>query len=272
MRAGMHWLAGVAVALAISISGAKSEPQAACPEHLPFGAPRLEQAEPITLLCRRGYALAHDDVRLVPRWTAELLRGAAMWSCGKRQGRFRPDPDLPRGSRAELTDYLRSGYDRGHMAPSGDMRDDAEAEAESFYLSNMAPQEHRMNAGQWAELEAKVRVWAVDRTMVWVLTGPIYEGQPRRLGGPNRLPVPTAFFKVVVDPGTHESISFIMPHRPLGSNMNIARFIVAPEVIERRAGFTLPWPMGGGMNPHATALWVGDEDAWQAAKNRGCAD
>ena len=58
----------------------------------------------------------------------------------ERTENFRPDPAVPSGS-AQLNDYKNSGYDRGHLCPAGDMTFNEQAMSETFYLSNMSPQE-----------------------------------------------------------------------------------------------------------------------------------
>ena len=65
---------------------------------------------------------------------------------------FHPEPSLPAGVRSELSDYRRSGYDQGHVAPNGDMGDEA-SQRDSFSLANMIPQDRNHNAGLWAAIK-----------------------------------------------------------------------------------------------------------------------
>lgn len=55
-----------------------------------------------------------------------------------REGVFFADSRIPAGERAELADFERSGFDRGHLTPSapGWTR---ELQAETFALMNIAP-------------------------------------------------------------------------------------------------------------------------------------
>lgn len=154
----------------------------------------------------------------------------------QRSNRFAPDPELPKGKRAELEDYRGSGYDRGHMAPAADMRWSAQAMEESFYLSNMAPQVGPgMNRGIWSEIESSIRVWVAQRGELFIYTGPIFETLKVAKIGPNQVAVPTHFYKVVFDPIRVETIAFVVPNAP-HPNRKIDEFITSVRDIEQRTG------------------------------------
>lgn len=106
-------------------------------------------------------------------------------------------------------DYRGSGYDRGHMAPAGDMKWSKKAMQQSFYLTNICPQNHSLNSGGWKRLEEKVRTWAARDGSLIVVTGPIIEGNVKRLD--SGVAVPTGFFKVLLAPNANpmRAIGFI---------------------------------------------------------------
>jgi endonuclease G, mitochondrial len=178
-----------------------------------------------TILCRDGYLLLHSSERKTPYWVAERLTPANFVGPGDRKAQgdpFAKDPDLESEGlpAAAPGDYLgkksriqKRSFDRGHMAPAANMKFSEEATTESFYMSNMAPQQGlNLNRHIWADLEAVVRRWACDRRDLYVFTGPIYDEQEPDTLGPAEVAVPTAFFKIAFEPRQKRAIAFILPN------------------------------------------------------------
>ena len=169
------------------------------------------------IIDREGYALGYDYAAKIPRWVTYRLTVAELENPkAARNDDFRPDPNLKRGA-AQLEDYRGSGYDRGHMAPAADMKWSEKTMSESFYLSNMCPQDRQNNGGIWNEIEQTVRGFATKERSVFVVTGPIRRSDiPRETIGPNRVVVPDAFYKVVYDETPPEKmIAFVVDNRPV---------------------------------------------------------
>jgi len=205
-----------------------------CREYTTMGIP----AERGTLLCRKGYALAHNAKYKTPEWVAEHLTKEKASAYLPRKDYFTADPDLPFGERAELSDYKGSGFDRGHMAPAADFRWDSEAYKECYYLSNIVPQVGRgMNQGIWATLENLVRQWAITREELYIYTGPIYSESVDALRtiGKNEIAVPTHLYKIVYDPNKKEAIAVIMPNEELRTE-DMPEYIVTIHTIEQLTG------------------------------------
>ena len=124
-----------------------------------------------------------------------------------RKDSFHPESTLPSQDRAELRDYARSGYDRGHMSPNGDMLDRS-AQAESFSLANMVPQVHVNNAGVWAGIEGATRQLALNEGEVYVVSGPAFIGNDlQRIGN---VLVPTHVWKVLYSPAQKKAGAYIV--------------------------------------------------------------
>ena len=88
---------------------------------------------------------------------------------------------------------------------------------ESFYLSNICPQDPDLNRGIWKELEEQIRLWASENGSLLVVTGPIITDDLRRLGK-NRVGIPKRFFKVVCTQtaGRPEGVGFLFDNRDYG--------------------------------------------------------
>ena len=105
-----------------------------------------------------GYSLEHNEKTEQSFWVAYELTKEEVSGTVKRKDAFRSDPTISTGS-AVLSDYKGSGYDRGHLAPAADMKWSKKVMSESFYMSNMSPQDPSFNRGIWKKLEEKVRDW-----------------------------------------------------------------------------------------------------------------
>jgi endonuclease G len=146
-----------------------------------------------------------------------------------RKDAFHPDPNLPKEIRSELSDYVRSGYDRGHMAPSGDMPTPS-SQAESFSLANMAPQLHANNAGIWEKFENGTRNLAYAGHDVYMVSGPLFEGQTlQRLK--ERVLIPTGFFKAVYDATSGQAGVFVT-----GNGADQRYELISVDELAKRAG------------------------------------
>ncbi|HBA88253.1 MAG TPA: DNA/RNA non-specific endonuclease [Geobacter sp.] len=225
------FIANCCIAVLLTVQVVFAGPLEDCKEKAEYGVPGASGE----IFCRKGYLLAHDPVRKTPIWVIEHLTVDKVTGSLPRKDKFRADPELPKGSRAELSDYKKSGYDQGHMAPSADMAWDEQAMAESFYLSNMVPQVGvGMNRGIWKDLEGKVRKWALDRKSIYVFTGPIYADNYKTIGG-NAVAIPMKLYKIVFDPERKEAISFIMPNEKLKS-ADMEKYLVSVRDVENDTG------------------------------------
>ena len=190
----------------------------ACPEDFQGGKPPAivnpKVAAGTYPLCLSGFATLFSGVTRTSVYSAEHLTAMRIEAARSmvRVDTFHPEPRLPVDVRSELSDYRRSGYDRGHMAPNGDMGDEA-SQRDSFSLANMVPQDHNDNAGLWSAIEEATRNTAVTDGEVYVVTGPLYQGADIAvLQG--RVYVPTGIWKAVYDPIPNEAGAYVVDNRP----------------------------------------------------------
>jgi endonuclease G, mitochondrial len=202
---------------------------------------------------REGYALEHSSVDKIPIWVCERIEGDQLGGSLARDDAFGPDPQLPQGERAELADYRKSGYSRGHMAPAGDQTRDEERKRETFFLSNMAPQVQSHNSPTWSGLEDLARKWVADGKVdvEHVITGgffydPAEEDSRTADGeieyktiGPNHVAVPTHFYKIVLgrSNGQWRGVAFVIEHRAgIGTVRDFTTYVKPIDWIEERTG------------------------------------
>jgi endonuclease G len=187
-----------------------------CPDHyLDARAPEIRNpklAVATRELCYGVFGIMHSGVTRTPLWSAEHLRADNVASAQgmKRDNAFHAEPRLPPGQRAELNDYARSGYDRGHMAPNGDMPDPI-SQRESFSLANMVPQDGDHNRHIWAPIEGAVRKMAKKEGQLYVITGPAFLGSDIRKVG--KVLVPTHLYKVVYSPRQKAAAAWFTENR-----------------------------------------------------------
>ncbi len=187
-----------------------------------------------TLICHTGYCLSYDENYKLAKWVAYELTFEETQGIIGRSDKFKPDPLITRNS-ASLVDYKKSGFDRGHLAPAADMKWSVQAMQESFYLSNMCPQDKSFNRGIWKKLEEEVREYAKHNKQIKVVTGPILqEGLP--VLGPNRVSIPRYFYKALLDYSqpSIKAIAFVMKNEH--SELPLSHFVVSIDSLEKLSG------------------------------------
>ena len=177
----------------------------ACPQFFPGGQPPAlvnpKLGQRTTLLCNDAYAALASGVTHGAIWSAEHPTAASLGQAQgiRREGRFHAEDRLPPDDQAQLADYRRSGFDRGHMTPSGDMPDE-QAQGQTFSLANMVPQTAALNRGIWEGVESAVRHMAEREGELYVVTGPALHGEHLASIGPDGVLVPSSTWKAVYDP------------------------------------------------------------------------
>jgi endonuclease G len=224
-----------------------------CPAHYVDGRlpeirnPKLASAT--RELCYGVFGVMHSGVTRTPLWSAEHLVAENVEAAQalSRENSFHAEPKLPPSQRAELSDYARSGFDRGHMAPNGDMPDRS-AQQESFTLANMVPQDGDNNRHVWAGIEGAVRKMAAKEGALYVITGPAFLGsQLRKVGN---VLVPTHLYKVVYSPRQKAGAAWFVENRadaqpqviPVAELERIVGIVLLPSLTEQQKERMLSLP------------------------------
>ncbi len=194
------------------------------------------------LINHTGYTVSYNCTYRLANWVIYELTSEETKAKVKRKNRFLEDPLLD-SCQVSPNDYLKSGFDKGHLAPSADMCWSQQTMEESFYMTNMSPQKPKFNRGIWKNLEDKTRDWAVENRMIVVISGPVFSDNLKTIGK-NKVTVPDYFFKVIVDlTGTErKGIAFVIPNKYC--KYSIQSFAVSIDRVERLTGldffFQLP--------------------------------
>ena len=203
------------------------------------GYPIISDTLPSRVLERYCYTVSYNKKTRQPNWVMWQLTGDHVLN--RKEGvwnEYREDEELPVDERATLADYASSGYDRGHMCPGGDCNWDDEGRDETYVLSNMCPQNPQLNRGDWKEIEMACRKWAQEYGNIYIVCGPMFfKSQEHEKIGPNQVPVPEAFFKVVlcIDGPTPKGIGFIC--RNTDGNRKKDFYVNTIRQVERITGY-----------------------------------
>ena len=173
---------------------------------LRYGAPPCDQ-----ILTGRHFTIGYSWQFRQAKWVLEIINPLERlldreYADGERLDNFRADQRIPWRFRASLGAYKGSGFDRGHLVASADLRETELQNSETFLLSNMSPQKPKFNRGIWRKLEKAIReLDSQDDIMeTYVLTAPVfYFGKPIETIGDREarhgidIPIPHAFVKSV---------------------------------------------------------------------------
>ena len=180
------------------------------------------------------YTLSYNEKFEQSEWVYYELKKRFVVNGNFSRPFFIEDPKVKTES-ANWRNYKKSGYDKGHLCPAGDMEFDIKAYNDTFYTSNISPQDHNFNAGVWNRLEEKIRYWAIKYDGIYVVTGGVLEASLKTIGKEKVL-VPNYFYKILLDDsnGKYKMIAFLIPNEK--SNKPLYDFVVSVDSIEKMTG------------------------------------
>ena len=194
--------------------------------------PKTKDSEKI--ISHTGYSLLYNEKYKQSNWVAYELTKQETNKIFERSNNFISDPKV-KSVNAFDKDYKGSGYDKGHLAPAADMGWSATTMTESFYYSNMSPQQQGFNRGIWKKLEELVRTWAIENQAVYVVTGPVLSKGLSTIGY-NKIAVPNYYYKVILDykEPNIKGIGFILPNE--SSKSLLQNYAVSIDSVEKVTG------------------------------------
>jgi len=245
----LAWVVALAAACAPppALGGATAPQVPAAPgsPHLALGEPRDADPSDDLLLDHQVFVLSFNVRRQVPNWVAWRLVAEDL-GAAPRSGAFHADELLPPampGPRPR--DYAHSGFERGHMCPSGDRTATETANEETFVMTNMQPQRHALNAGPWEGLERFERSLATAGRQLFVVAGGVFDDQPDTLA--SGIAIPRANFKIIVAVGPGEdaadvttattAYAVLMPNSAAAAGTKWFEHLVSIDEVERQSGY-----------------------------------
>ena len=180
------------------------------------------------------YTLSYNEKYEQAEWVAYRLN-ANMLSNSRFERPFFIEDKLVKTHSADWRNYKKSGYDKGHLCPAGDMKFKKKAFDDTFLTSNISPQKHDFNDGVWNRLEQKVRFWAQKYNSVYVITGGILKNGLKNIGQEN-VAVPEAFYKVLLKKqnNNYKMIAFVVPSQDVDSPLY--EFVIKTDDLEKMTG------------------------------------
>ena len=186
------------------------------------------------LVAHEHFMLSYSEHFEQAEWVGYLLKKEHLTYDVRKRPYFIEDPKVKTKS-ADWRNYKGSGYDRGHLCPAGDRRFSKQAYNETFYTSNISPQDKYFNAGIWNRLELQIRQWTKKYGTLVVFTGGVLEKGLIEIGEED-VDVPKYFYKVVArgDIDNLKLIGFLM--EGVESKKPLEQFTVSIDEIEKLTG------------------------------------
>ena len=180
------------------------------------------------------FKLSYNEDFEQAEWVAYMLKRSHLTYDDRDRPYFIEDPKVKTKS-ADWRNYKGSGYDRGHLCPAGDRRFSEFAYNETFYTSNISPQDREFNAGVWNRLEIQVRQWAKRYGDIFIVTGGVLEEGLDEIGDED-VDVPKYYYKIVAkgDRENLKMIAFLIPNYE--STEPLHHFVVPVDKVEKVTG------------------------------------
>lgn len=205
-------------------------------DYLAYGNELPKTDKPHVVLCKKEFAVGYSTSIKAPLFVVQKLEAEKLTSPNIASGSsFKLDPNLSKTEQPALSDFVNSGFDRGHMAPFEDTNHDEVAANESMMLTNIVAQQPGNNRGIWRVLEDRVRNMSSEAT-IFVISGPIFDQQRPPIG--NSIPVPSKLFKIIINAKTKTITTFVIPNESVPSSA-LPNFISTLAEVSRLTGIDL---------------------------------
>ena len=190
-------------------------------------------ADDAVLIEHLAFTISYIDKYKHAEWVSYMLIGEELQAAKvKRKDNFRVDPKYP--NCANEKDYAKTGYDRGHLFPAANACTDIIMD-ESFYYTNMSPQDPSLNRGTWKKMEDKVRKWAIEYDTIYVVSGAYLTDNLEVIG--RDVVVPVYYYKIILvnTKKTQQAIAFFIRNGKSKTN-KLQNFVFPVDIVELITG------------------------------------
>lgn len=186
-----------------------------------------------------GFVVSFNPQKCTPSWVAwELTSEETTGPISRKDYDFAPDPMLDSRYQVEKQEYTKSGYDRGHMCPAGDMEWSSSAMNDCHYMTNICPQTPKLNQVYWERLESTCRRWASLYGSIYIVCGPVYNSDKyTTIGKEHAIAVPVGYFKVVITLLEDEGRGIGFYYRNDDSRQTMEGAAMSIDQVEELTGF-----------------------------------
>jgi endonuclease G len=191
-----------------------------------------------------NYSLEWDCSKKSQRWSCYKMYASINEKNTSRYysttNQYPDDESIPSQYRFESDPFWRSGYDHGHICPSADRLASADANYQTFFMSNMQPQVNGFNAGVWGNMENQLRTWNRNdfRDTLYVCKGGTIDNSSQILTTTGKgLIVPKYFFMAILckNSSGYKALGFWVEHQ-VNSDEDLGKYVVSIDDLEAKTG------------------------------------
>ena len=216
-----------------------------------------------------NYSVEWDKDKKAQRWSCYQMnsitnaKNASRYRSNDNQYPF--DPLLPKSDYLSQDCFWGSGFDHGHICPSADRLYSANANYQTFFLTNMQPQYGNFNGGEyspWYRLEIQLRSWANATTtenMYVVKGGTIEDDQifPTKIKGEMRIPKYFFVALLLKNAQGYKAVGFWMEHLSQYAKAEpLATYAVNIRELEQKTGIDFFCNLPDDIEEHVETLPV----------------
>jgi endonuclease G len=194
---------------------------------IPSSMPREQQVK------HQLFTLSYNEAYELVSWAAYCLTPEQAKATGTWKEKFIEDPLVTTGS-SSIKDYKDAGFIMGQLVPPEDLALSTVAAQETFYTSNTVPHKPVFNKNIWKKLELLAREWAKEGNTLYIACGPVLSDAPFGTFGPNKISIPTRYYKVVLDVRGERAIGFLFRNNVASGALKA--FAVSVDEVEKLTG------------------------------------